>query len=79
MPLYYFAYAGKAPSEEGEHLTSDAAALAHAEVMADELSRNGEPRPTIIVFGKDRKRIVLGNAEFMQPRRALRPCSTWGL
>ena len=60
MPLYYFGYANQSPPEEGEHLANDAAALAHAEVMADELSRNGEPRPTIIVFGKDRKRIVPG-------------------
>jgi len=57
MPLYYFAYAGKPPPEEGEEFASDAAALAHAEVVADELSRHGAPRPKIVVLNKNRERI----------------------
>jgi hypothetical protein len=57
MPLYYFAYADHLPLEEGEHLANNAAALAHAEIMADELSRNGEPRRKIIVFNEKRERI----------------------
>jgi len=57
MPLYYFAYADQPPPEEGEELADDTAALAHAKIMAEELSRHGEPRPTIVVFNEKGERL----------------------
>ncbi len=58
MPVYYFAYEGQPlPEDSGVELKDDAAALAHAEIIAGELGHHSSRRPKIVVFNEKRERI----------------------
>ena len=59
MPRYYFAIDGFAPEEEGEQLQDDAAALAHARIVEQELSRGTDNPPHVVVFNEGGVRVRL--------------------
>ena len=52
MPRYYFAIEGAPPEEEGEDLEDDAAAVAKARIVVQELARGSDNPPRIVVFNE---------------------------